>query len=268
MVNGGGSARPDLERRAAGMTNVRFADYQPKDRLAEVLATGDVHVVPLKRGLARSSVPSKTYSILAAGRPLVASVDLGTEVARVVERAGSGVAVAARRSGRLPRRRRRPRRRPATAGPRWAPRAGRSSSGGPRRRPSPPPTRPCSPSWRATRSAAGPPGSARRPRGQGIIQQEGRPRRAGREAGARSAASGARSSRSPSPLVAVLGLALIFYARNEQPGQRAPPRRSPTRTTGTPPTASTSATSSSPRSSTAPTRTPPTRSASTATATA
>ena len=94
VVNGGGSARPDLERRAMGMTNVRFADYQPSDRLAEVLATGDVHVVPLKRGLARSSVPSKTYSILAAGRPLVASVDIGTEVARVVERAGAGVAVA------------------------------------------------------------------------------------------------------------------------------------------------------------------------------
>jgi colanic acid biosynthesis glycosyl transferase WcaI len=94
VVNGGGSARPDLERRAMGMTNVRFADYQPKERLGEVLATGDVHVVPLKRGLARSSVPSKTYSILAAARPLVASVDLGTEVARVVERAGSGVAVA------------------------------------------------------------------------------------------------------------------------------------------------------------------------------
>jgi colanic acid biosynthesis glycosyl transferase WcaI len=94
VVNGGGSARPDLERRAMGMTNVRFADYQPKERLGEVLATGDVHVVPLKRGLAHSSVPSKTYSILAAARPLVASVDLGTEVARVVERAGSGVAVA------------------------------------------------------------------------------------------------------------------------------------------------------------------------------
>ena len=94
VVNGGGSARVDLERRATGMTNVRFADFQPKERLSEVLATGDVHVVPLKRGLARSSVPSKTYSILAAARPLVASVDLGTEVARVVEQAGSGVAVA------------------------------------------------------------------------------------------------------------------------------------------------------------------------------
>jgi colanic acid biosynthesis glycosyl transferase WcaI len=94
VVNGGGSARPALEAQAAGLDNIRFANYQPKERLAEVLATGDIHAVPLKRGLARSSVPSKTYSILAAGRPLVASVDAGTEVARVVEKAAAGLAVA------------------------------------------------------------------------------------------------------------------------------------------------------------------------------
>jgi colanic acid biosynthesis glycosyl transferase WcaI len=93
VINGGGSARAQLEDRAAGLGNVRFVDFQPKERLAEVLAAGDIHVVPLKRGLARSSVPSKTYSILAAGRPVVASVDEGTEVARVVERAGAGLAV-------------------------------------------------------------------------------------------------------------------------------------------------------------------------------
>lgn len=93
VINGGGSARPDLERDAAGMTNVRFIDMQPIERLPQLLAAGDVHVVPLRTGLARSSVPSKLYSILAAGRPIVASVDEGTEVARTVERAGAGLAV-------------------------------------------------------------------------------------------------------------------------------------------------------------------------------
>ena len=58
-----------------------------------MLAAGDVHLVPLRKGLARSSVPSKTYSILAAGRPLVASVDVASEVARIVERSGAGVHV-------------------------------------------------------------------------------------------------------------------------------------------------------------------------------
>jgi colanic acid biosynthesis glycosyl transferase WcaI len=93
VINGGGAARPDLERRAEGLANVRFVDMQPKARLPELLAAADVHVVPLKRGLAWSSVPSKLYSVLAAGRPIVASVDEGTEVARTLERAAAGLAV-------------------------------------------------------------------------------------------------------------------------------------------------------------------------------
>jgi colanic acid biosynthesis glycosyl transferase WcaI len=93
VINGGGVARAELERRGRGLPNVVFVDMQPKERLPEVLAAADLHVVPLKRGLAWSSVPSKLYSILAAGRPIVASVDPGTEVARTVERAGAGVAV-------------------------------------------------------------------------------------------------------------------------------------------------------------------------------
>lgn len=93
VVNGSGSGLADLRRRADGLPNVRFVGLQPKERLPEVLAAADVHVVPLKRGLARSSVPSKLYSILAAARPVLASIDPGTEVARVVRRAGAGVAV-------------------------------------------------------------------------------------------------------------------------------------------------------------------------------
>ncbi len=93
VINGGGSARPSLEREAAGLPNVCFVDMAPKERLPEVAAAADVHVVPLKAGLARSSVPSKLYTILAAGRPVVASVDPGTEVARTVEAADAGVAV-------------------------------------------------------------------------------------------------------------------------------------------------------------------------------
>lgn len=93
VINGGGAARTDLVQRASGLSNVVFVEMQPKARLPEVLAAADLHVVPLKRGLAWASVPSKLYSILAAGRPVVASVDPGTEVARTIERAGAGVSV-------------------------------------------------------------------------------------------------------------------------------------------------------------------------------
>ena len=93
VVNGDGAARPDLERAASGVPNIRFAGYQPVERLGEVLASGDVHVVPLRAGLGDVSVPSKTYSSLAAGRPVVASIDPGTEIPRLLAGAGAGVAV-------------------------------------------------------------------------------------------------------------------------------------------------------------------------------
>lgn len=84
VINGGGSERPRLEALADGLPNVVFKEFQPAERLPEVLASGDVHLIALKRGLARSSVPSKLYSILAAGRPVFASIDPDTEVSRVL----------------------------------------------------------------------------------------------------------------------------------------------------------------------------------------
>jgi colanic acid biosynthesis glycosyl transferase WcaI len=93
VINGGGSTLPELEAQAAGLPNIRFVPMQPIERLPDVLAAADVHLVPLKAGLSRSSVPSKTYSIMAAGRPVLASVDDGSEVQRIVEAAGAGIAV-------------------------------------------------------------------------------------------------------------------------------------------------------------------------------
>lgn len=93
VVNGGGSAIGDVRRRAEGLDNFRIIPYQPVDRVPEVLAAADVHVIPLRKGLAWSSVPSKLYKILACERPVVASVDEGTEVGNVIRKAKAGYAV-------------------------------------------------------------------------------------------------------------------------------------------------------------------------------
>ncbi|MGZ0186253.1 MAG: glycosyltransferase family 4 protein [Acidimicrobiales bacterium] len=93
VVNGGGVRADELREAAADLENLVVVGYQPADRVPEVLATADVHVVLLKAGLGASSVPSKTYSAMAAGRPLIASIDEGTEVARVLHGAGAGLAV-------------------------------------------------------------------------------------------------------------------------------------------------------------------------------
>ncbi len=93
VINGNGVARAGLERAATDLDNLVFIDFQAPERLPEVLAAGDVHLVPLKAGLARSSVPSKFYSILAAARPVVVAVDKGSELADVVEQHDLGEAV-------------------------------------------------------------------------------------------------------------------------------------------------------------------------------
>jgi colanic acid biosynthesis glycosyl transferase WcaI len=93
LVNGDGSARPAFEHEASTLPNVTVAGYVASERLGELLATGDVHLVVLKAGLGRVSVPSKTYSIMAAGRPVLAAIDAGTAVPRMLDAAGAGVAV-------------------------------------------------------------------------------------------------------------------------------------------------------------------------------
>lgn len=93
VVNGGGSAIGEVRKRAEGLDNFRMIPYQPVERVPEVLAAADIHVIPLRQGLAWSSVPSKLYKILAVERPVIASVDEGTEVGRVVVEAGAGHAV-------------------------------------------------------------------------------------------------------------------------------------------------------------------------------
>ena len=94
VINGDGAARERLEREAAELANLVLIGYQPAERLPEVLAAADIHLVPLRAGLGSVSVPSKTYTALAAARPVIAAVDPGTAIAQLIADAGCGIAVA------------------------------------------------------------------------------------------------------------------------------------------------------------------------------
>lgn len=56
-------------------------------------ASSDVCIVPLKRGVSEASIPSKVYSGLAAARPLIASVDKGSDTWSLVDSARCGLCV-------------------------------------------------------------------------------------------------------------------------------------------------------------------------------
>lgn len=70
---GDGKQRKPLERsvRDRGLTNVTFREYQPRAMLGYSLTVPDCHIVSLKPSLEGLMVPSKLYSSLAAGRPVI-----------------------------------------------------------------------------------------------------------------------------------------------------------------------------------------------------
>ncbi len=93
VINGEGAARPSVEEWAADLPNVTIADFAPREAVSDVLGAADLHLILLKRGLAQSSTPSKMYGILAAARPVLASIDEGSEVELTIDAAGAGRAV-------------------------------------------------------------------------------------------------------------------------------------------------------------------------------
>lgn len=95
VLIGDGTVRESLMVQAEQrrLSNVQFLPFQPRDRLPEVLASADVSLVMLRRRIGTGSLPSKTFSILASGRPIVASVDEKNEIWSIVKRAEAGICV-------------------------------------------------------------------------------------------------------------------------------------------------------------------------------
>lgn len=75
--------------------NLKFLPLQPAADLPDLLATADVTIALLENDAGEFSVPSKVLSYLCAGRPILLSAPAGNLAARVVERAGAGLVVAA-----------------------------------------------------------------------------------------------------------------------------------------------------------------------------
>lgn len=90
---GDGANRQKLEESNEGCPIVRFLPFRPANEIPCVMAAGDVHVVTIRRGLGGIVVPSKLYSILAAGRPVLAVAPEDTDVARIVRRHECGLVV-------------------------------------------------------------------------------------------------------------------------------------------------------------------------------
>lgn len=77
ILVGEGAYKTQVEEIVArdGLTNVTMLPFQPYEDISHVFSLGDVGLIISKPGVGANSVPSKTWSIMSASRPVLANFD-------------------------------------------------------------------------------------------------------------------------------------------------------------------------------------------------
>jgi len=92
LIVGNGVAKGALQGYAEelGLHNTRFLTFQSQEAVPHMYATADVGLVPLRRGFTNESTPCKVFTIMSAGRPIIASVDTESDTWKLVQGAQCG----------------------------------------------------------------------------------------------------------------------------------------------------------------------------------
>jgi glycosyltransferase involved in cell wall biosynthesis len=95
LMVGDGVEKSKLEKLARDndLDNVYFLPMQPKDKYPQVLAASDVCLATLRREVRTPVVPSKILSIMAAGRPVLASLPLDGDAPGLIAAAQCGISI-------------------------------------------------------------------------------------------------------------------------------------------------------------------------------
>lgn len=95
VVFGEGVSSEKLERLVAEkkLENVTLLPFMPYSEIGNVFSLGDAGLIISRGGVSTSSVPSKTWSIMSAGRAVIASFDADSEVADTLSAADCGLCV-------------------------------------------------------------------------------------------------------------------------------------------------------------------------------
>ena len=82
------------QMRLRGLKNVKWIGYQPKERMPEINASCDIAIIPMTRAGALDGLPSKIYTIMACGKPIIATADEESDMAWLIQKAKCGRVVA------------------------------------------------------------------------------------------------------------------------------------------------------------------------------
>src|ERR1700680_2108554 len=78
--------------RSRGLTNVRFVDQQPRDKVPAYITASDACLVLLKRTeLFKTVIPTKMLEFMSCARPVILGVD--GQARKIIDKAGAGVYV-------------------------------------------------------------------------------------------------------------------------------------------------------------------------------
>lgn len=91
LIAGSGSKRNELENLVSlkKIKRVNFIDV-PDGMVPEIQASADVMLLPIKKGAASSSIPSKLPAYMFSKKPIIASVDIDSDSARAINDARAG----------------------------------------------------------------------------------------------------------------------------------------------------------------------------------
>ena len=91
IIAGSGSKRIELEKLVSSrkIERVLFVDV-PDGKVPEIQGYADVMLLPIKKGAASSSIPSKLPAYMFSKKPIVASVDMDSDSARTINEAKAG----------------------------------------------------------------------------------------------------------------------------------------------------------------------------------
>lgn len=93
IIFGNGAIENDVRQQISkrNLENVQLYPLQPYDRVSEVYSIGDACIVSCKPGTGGFAMPSKTWSIMGCGRPVLASFDEDSMLKRVIEENDCGL---------------------------------------------------------------------------------------------------------------------------------------------------------------------------------
>jgi glycosyltransferase involved in cell wall biosynthesis len=89
LIVGDGVAVDAVKEMAKDLANVTFYPMQPPDMVHHVYSAASVNLIPLRKGVIHTALPSKTAVLLACGRPVIASVDADSRYAALLRDYGA-----------------------------------------------------------------------------------------------------------------------------------------------------------------------------------